>query len=591
MIKKILVLSCLALVISQCEPAEDSTGAQFEQLLENYYEEGVRLDPIEAMSFGDARYTDRFPNLLSQDYADSLREYYRTYREKVSAFEDAQLNETQRMSKAVLEWECTINLETLEFDKYRYLPIDQMWSVNLYMGQLASGTNAQPFNSVEDYRNWLSRVDEYLEWLQTAEANMREGMKKGYVLPKSLIRKVIPQMEAMTGNGGDVENHLFYSPVEQFPDDFSDQEKDELRAAYRDTITNKIIPAYRELHDFMQNEYLPAGRETSGIAGIPNGEAYYRHQIKKYTTTDMTADEIHQLGLDEVKRISAEMEKVKEQIGYEDDLQSFFDYVRTNPELMPYDSPDEVIAHFQEIHDRVKPNVDSLFSVKPETPFEIRRTEAFREKSASAEYNPGSMDGTRPGIFYVPVPNASEYNVYGDESLFLHEAIPGHHYQISLTQENDQLPEFRKALWYSGYGEGWALYAESLGKELGLYTDPYQYFGMLSAEMHRAIRLVVDTGLHSRGWTREQAIQYSLDHEAASEAGITSEIERYMANPGQALSYKIGQIKIRELREKARTRLADEFDIRAYHAEVLETGCIPLSLLEEKINNWIAENE
>lgn len=239
------------------------------------------------------------------------------------------------------------------------------------------------------------------------------------------------------------------------------------------------------------------------------------------------------------------------------------------------------------MHATMKPKVDELFSLQPKTPFEVRRTETFREKSASAEYNPGSLDGTRSGIFYTPIPDASKYNVYSDESLFLHEAIPGHHFQISLTQESTELPQFRKTLWYSAYGEGWALYTESLGKELGLYTDPYQYFGMLGAEMHRAVRLVVDTGIHTKGWTREEAITYCLDNEAESEAGITSEIERYMAMPGQALSYKIGQLKIRELRAKATAELGEKFDIREFHKQVLETGCIPLALLEDKINTWI----
>jgi uncharacterized protein (DUF885 family) len=305
----------------------------------------------------------------------------------------------------------------------------------------------------------------------------------------------------------------------------------------------------------------------------------------------MTADEIHQLGLSEVARILAEMEKVKTEVGFEGTIIEFFDFVRNNKELMPFTTPEQVVANFNNIHERMKPQIEKLFDIKPKTPFEVRRTEAFREKSASAEYNPGSLDGTRPGIFYTPIPDATAYNTFSDEALFLHEAIPGHHYQISLTQESTELPEFRKTLWYSGYGEGWALYTESLGKELGLYEDPYQYFGMLGMEMHRAIRLVVDTGMHTKGWTREQAIQYSLENEAESEASITSEIERYMANPGQALSYKIGQLKIRELRAKAEKELGNKFDIRQFHNQVLETGCVPLALLEDKINNWITANK
>jgi len=338
----------------------------------------------------------------------------------------------------------------------------------------------------------------------------------------------------------------------------------------------------------MKNEYLPAGRKTSGFDALPNGKALYDYNIKYYTTTEMTADEIHQLGLREVERISQEMEKIKEQVGFKGDLKSFFNDVRLNKKLMPFTKPEEVIANFNKIHETMKPNLKKLFDLTPKTAFEVRRTEAFREASASAEYNPGLANGSRPGIFYVPVPNARTYNIVSDESLFLHEAIPGHHYQVSLQQENKSLPEFRKNLWYSAYGEGWALYSESLGKELGLYTDPYQYFGMLSAEMHRAIRLVVDTGLHSKGWSREKAIQYSLDHEAESEESITAEIERYMAAGGQALSYKIGQLKIRELRTKTEKELGAKFDIKEFHNLVLESGCVPLKLLEDKVNDWIA---
>jgi uncharacterized protein (DUF885 family) len=303
----------------------------------------------------------------------------------------------------------------------------------------------------------------------------------------------------------------------------------------------------------------------------------------------MTADEVFALGQQEVDRITTEMEAIKEQVGFEGDLHAFFEHLRNKRELMPYTKAEDVVAHFNEIHERMKPNLEKLFDKKPKTPFEVRRTEAFREVSASAEYNPGSMDGTRPGIFYVPVPDAASYNILSDEDLFLHEAIPGHHYQISLQQENDSLPEFRKLLGNSAYIEGWALYTESLGKELGLYTDPYQEFGMLSAEMHRAIRLVVDAGMHTQGWTREQAIGYSLEHEAETEASIVAEIERYMAIPGQALSYKIGQLKIRELRNKAEAAMGENFDAGEFHNEVLESGCLPLDLLETKIDAWIGD--
>lgn len=596
MIKKTFFLLCMALVFTMCKKEKPVTVEQppkevstdFNTMLDAYYEEGLELDPIQATFAGDNRYNDQFINALLEEVVNKKKTYFTNYKEKINQFKDADLSKTEQMTKAILLWECDINLEGFTYHS-DYFPIDQMWTVNLMMGQLASGAGAQPFKTLVDYKNWLQRLEGYLAWMNSAETKMRDGIKEGYVLPKTLITKVLPQLEALTTT--DLEKHLFYSPIKNFPKDFSEEDTKMLTELYSVMLTEKIIPAYKKLHEFMSTDYMKAGRDTSGISDIPKGADFYNYQIKKYTTTNMTADDIHVLGLAEVARISAEMEEIKKEVGYKKDLKSFFNQVRTRKELMPFTSPEQVITHFNKIHERMKPQIEKLFDVKPKTAFEVRRTEAFRENSASAEYNPGSLDGTRPGIFYTPIPDATKYNIYSDESLFLHEAIPGHHYQISLTQESDVLPKFRKTLWYSGYGEGWALYSESLGKELGLYTDPYQYFGMLGAEMHRAVRLVVDTGIHAKGWSREKAIRYSLDHEAESEAGIISEIERYMANPGQALSYKIGQLKIRELRAKAETILGDSFDIRQFHNQVLETGCVPLALLEDKINGWIEESK
>ncbi len=580
---------CLVMLVACGGETKKERNAQpaISEVFEAYYQEGLKLNPINATFAGDSRYNDTIPNFLSEGYKSRLREFYKKYRTKMAEYKDKGLSESEQLSKAILEWDCTVNLNGLSFEDHT--PVDQMWSFNLMMGQLAGGSSAQPFNTVRDYQNWLSRLEDYTEWLATAEARMKEGVKTGDVLPKSLIKKVLPQLASVAGP--DMEDHLFMSPVKHFPEGFSDREKEDLRTSYSRMIKEKIIPAYEKLYQFMGTEYQGAGRESSGIADTPQGEAYYKHQIKYYTTTEMTAEEIHQLGLKEVARILAEMDKIKEEVGFKGNIKAFFNYVRNKKELMPYTDPQQVLANFNAIHEKMKPQIDKLFDLKPKTSFEVRRTEAFREASASAEYNQGSLDGTRPGIFYVPIPNVAKYNIYSDEDLFLHEAIPGHHFQISLQQENKALPDFRKTLIYSAFAEGWALYSESLGKELGLFTDPYQYFGMLGAEMHRAIRLVVDTGLHSKGWTREEAIQYSLDNEAESEAGITSEIERYMANPGQALSYKIGQLKILELRAKAENELGDAFEIREFHNQVLKSGCLPLALLEDKISAWIAREK
>ncbi|WP_250434044.1 DUF885 domain-containing protein [Hanstruepera flava] len=561
----------------------------FKIMLDTYYEDGLKLNPVSATFSGDNRYNDQYPNSLSEDYKSKTKAYYTKYASLLEEFPDSTLSKTEQMSKAVLKWECDIALEGFNYLHREYMPIDQMWSPHLSVGQLASGAGAQPFKTVEDYNNWLKRLDGYIAWLQSAKEKMAEGSEKGYVLPQSLIVKVLPQLES--GTIEDLEQHLFYKPILNMPESFSDEDKTEITQAYTKKITENLIPAYKDIYQFMKTDYLNLGRESSGISSTPQGEAFYNYMIKRFTTTNMTADEIHNLGLSEVERISAEMEKVKTQVGFEGDLKAFFDFVRNNNELMPFNDPQEVIDNFNAIHETMKPQIEKLFDLKPKTPFEVRRTEAFREVSASAEYNQGSLDGTRPGIFYVPIPDVENYNTFSDEALFLHEAIPGHHYQISLQQEDQDLPQFRKTLWYSAYGEGWALYSESLGKELGLYMDPYQYFGMLGMEMHRAIRLVVDTGMHTKGWTREQAIQYSLDHEAESEASIISEIERYMAMPGQALSYKIGQLKIRALRAKAETELGTNFDIKEFHNQVLSVGCVPLALLEDNINVWIAENK
>ena len=593
--KKIFLPLLLLTILVSCknEPKKtnennSSSNEKFNTMLKSYFEEEAKLKPLAATARGDERYNNSFPNILSDDYVQESKAHYLKFQNQLKNFDDADLSESEKMNKEVLNWECEINLKGYEF-RQDYFPIDQMWSVNLYMGQFASGTSAQPFKTVKDYQNWLQRVDEYLVWMASAKAKMKEAMTLGYVLPKALIVKMIPQFEAIAKS--DLTSNLFYSPIKTLPKTFSEKEKKELTTAYSDMVQNQIIPAYNDMYLFLKSDYLKNGRTSSGVSDIFKGREFYDYQIKKYTTTTLTANEIHQIGLKEVARILSEMEKVKTEVGFKGDLKAFFNDLRTNKKLMPFTEPQQVIDHFYAIQEKMKPQLEQLFDVEPKAKFEVRRTEAFRENSSSAEYLNGSIDGTRPGIFYVPVPDAKTYNTLCDEALFLHEAIPGHHYQCSLQQENQDLPDFRKTLDYSGYTEGWALYTESLGKELGLYTDPYQYFGMLSMEMHRAIRLVVDTGLHSKGWTRAQAIQYSLDNEAETEDSIVSEIERYMANPGQALSYKIGQLKIRELRAKATKVLGDKFDIKEFHNQVLTTGSIPLYLLEGKIDNWIDSNK
>lgn len=582
--KKIIVfaLALSSLLFVNCKKEGSMQG--FKSLTESYFKEKNELNPLDATLNGFNDYNDQLQLEMTDSYRKKQGDFFNKYEKELSTIDLESLSAEEKISYEIIKWETSIGKELLKQES-NLMPIQQFWGTHLTMTQFASGSSAQPFKTEKDYRNFLKRIDTYGVWLDSAMVYMKKGIQKGMILPKALTEKVIPQFEEQVTPK--VEDNLFYSAVKMMPNNFSPELKDALINDYAKVINEKLMPRYKKMAEFLKTEYLPASRATSGIGSLPNGKDLYAAYVKQWTTTDLKPEEIHELGLKEVARLKAEMEKVKEQVGFKGTIVEFFDYVRNRKELMPFKKPEEVIANFEAIHKKIKPNVDKLFSLQPKTAFEVRRTEEFRENTASAEYVQGTVDGTRPGVFYVPIPDVAKYNYYGDEDLFLHEAIPGHHFQISLQQENQQLPDFRKFNWFGAYGEGWALYTESLGKELGLYNDPYQYFGMLGNEMHRAVRLVVDTGLHSKGWTREQAIKYSLDNEAESEASITSEIERYMAIPGQALSYKIGQLKIMELRKKAQQQLKDKFDIKVFHQKVLESGVMPLALLENKINNWI----
>lgn len=592
-------LLLLILVFASCiqEDSKTSAAHSIATIFEEYYQFKDRINPIEATKGGNFQYNDYIANYISDTYQRDLISEYTTFLERLAQIDSTQLSEADLLSMKVMQWDCEVKLEGLQnplvittspiynLPSFELTPLIQVQSLHLYVAQLGAGGSVHPFKTIKDYEDWLKRLDDYIAFLDTSIANMKEGMSKNIVLPKVLTEKTIVQLEEFITRP--VDSHLFYRPIQQMPEAIAQSDRDRLSELYKNLIESRLRPKYIELKQFLVEEYLPVCRTTSGIGALPNGEETYNYLIKLHTTTNLTADEIHTLGKREVARILEEMEEAKNQIGFKGDIKAFFEFIRNSPEQMPFLEPQGVIDNFNQIKERINDKLDKVFELKPKADFVVRRTEAFREASASAEYVPGTKDASRPGIFYVPIPNVSKYNKFADEALFLHEAIPGHHCQLSLQQENNTLPEFLHPESLGVFVEGWALYAESLGKELGLYDDPIQYFGMLSMEMHRAIRLVVDTGMHSKGWTREQAIQYSLDHEAESEASIISEIERYMATPGQALSYKMGQITIRALRTQAEDRLGAQFDVRAFHSQVLNSGSLPLVLLERKIENWI----
>ncbi|WP_282049392.1 DUF885 domain-containing protein [Maribacter aquivivus] len=596
-----LWLLLFVVVISSCKESskqeQPATTKPIAEVFAEFYEFKKSINPIEATKAGFSAYNDTIADYISDDYILHLKDRYTYFLEELGQYNATNVSAADYMSMRVMQWDCTVKLEGVmnpivtvaspiyDLPNFELMPLFQIQSLHLYVAQLAGGTSVQPFKSIEDYNNWLSRLEDYLVFLETSIEKMKIGMDKGVVVPKALTLKMLPQIQSFIDVP--LEENLFYQSIMNFPDGLSDVDMDILQSNYEDFIQEKLTPKYVELNQFLTEVYLPACRNTDGLLDLPNGKETYQYLIKLHTTTNMNADEIHELGLSEVARISKEMEAVKNEIGFKGDLKSFFNSLRNKKELMPFSKPEQVIESFNAINDRIALRIDSLFALTPKAGFNVRRTEAFREASASAEYVPGSKDGSRAGIFYVPIPDVKSYNMVHDEALFLHEAIPGHHFQLSLQQENKNLPEFLHPESMGVFVEGWALYAESLGKELGIYTDPYQYFGMLSMEMHRAIRLVVDTGIHAKGWSREKAIQYSLDNEAESEESIIAEIERYMATPGQALSYKIGQLKIRELRTQAEKALGDKFNIREFHSQILDSGSLPLVLLEEKITNWI----
>jgi len=584
--KNIALTLLLFLAFSTKNNAQTTTkNTELHQLFENYYQDRLKLFPLSATSAGDDRYNDQLYNDGSQEFLKQTHELYSKYLRELNKFKPQTLIAGDRISYLILRDMLNRELEAEQFHRER-MPFAQFFSLPLTMGQLGNGKGNQPFKTVKDYDNWLQRIEKFTVWTDTTIANFRKGMKDGMVLPKALVVKMVPQMESLAQT--DETKCIFYGPIQNFPATFSAEEKARLTAAYKEAINTKLIPCYKKLATFFGGDYLAAARTTSGINALPNGDAMYQNNINYFTTTRATATEIHEMGLIEVKRITSEMQALKNKMGFKGTLKELFDYMQTDKQFMPYKTAKEVLDANNAVLTKINPYLSKYFSVAPKTPFEIREVEAFRAAAAAPQYNASSADGKRPGIYYIPIVDATKINTtnFALEATFIHEAIPGHHYQISLMQENKSLPMFRRFASFPVFSEGWALYVESLGEELGCYTDPYQKMGAYGNEIHRAIRLVVDTGLHTGEMTREEAIQYMMENEAIAERTATAEIERYMAMPGQALAYKTGELKIKELRDKYKMRLGNKFSLRAFHDALLQGGSMPLSILELYMEDW-----
>lgn len=580
------IFCCSLLTLAANRSLAQSADASLQKIFDDYHEQYLILFPLEATNFGDSRYNDQLQINISADFLAKEQFFYRQTLERLQAVDQDAASETPKLMAEILQYELKTRLAKFAFG-FERIPFNQFEGLPLTFAQLGSGASSQPFKTVKDYDNWLHRIDAFAIWAQVAIARFREGMASQYVLPKVLVAKMVDQMLDKTIVNDDATQSLFYGPITKLPPDFDEADQTRLAAAYRSAISEKVMPAYRQLGEFLRDEYLPVCRDSTGISALEGGRQQYQYWVGYWTTTALTPDEIFALGEQEVARITAEMEAVKREMNFSGSLVEFFEYLRSDPQFKPFKTPEDVLDFFGNVQTKLEPQLKRAFLRSPRTPFEIRRTESFREKTASAEYMPGSADGSRPGIFYCPIPDATQYNVTsGMESLFLHEALPGHHYQISLQQENQELPQFARFLWYGAYGEGWALYCESIGQELGLYRDARQKIGALGDEMHRAIRLVVDVGMHWKGWTREQAIEYMMSHEPIAEEGAVAEIERYMAFTAQALSYKIGQLKIQQLRRDCEQRQGGSFSLPAFHDQVLKNGCMPLSVLERRLETW-----
>jgi uncharacterized protein (DUF885 family) len=552
-------------------------------------EANLRRNPIQALFRGDPRYADQFGDYISDRYFAAEKAAAEADLAALAHIDRTKLSADDRISYDVFKWQTALNLKGFEPALLKpsvERPIDHFFGFQVVMPDLSSGEGAAPFKTAADYRNNLKRLDGYIVWMDRAIGRMREGMRDGIVQPKLIMRNVVDQLDALIGQG--VEGSTFYKPVTKFPADIPAAEQARLKADYAAFIRDRLIPAHVRLRDFIRTEYLPRARDSVGLSQMPGGAALYRYLAESNTTTTMAPEQIHQLGLREVDRIHGEMEKAKAAAGFKGSLQQFAEFLRTDKRFAPA-SPEAMRTAFFDIDKRVLAVVGRDFSVVPRSALEIRAEPPYKEKtSAGGEYQGGTPDGSRPGIFYYNAYDLPSRYTWGFETLFLHEGIPGHHFQISLAQENEKLPAFQRFGGNTAFAEGWALYAESLGYELGFFTDPYQNYGHLNDEILRAMRLVVDTGIHTKGWSRDRAIAYMLENSAMSKTDATAEVERYIAIPGQALAYKVGQLTIRRLRTRAEQALGRKFDVREFHAQVLMSGALPMAVLERKIDDWIA---
>lgn len=548
-------------------------------LFHDYWEDLLKHNPEFASTIGDLRYNDQTSDYSVEAINDGLAREQR-FELRLAAIDPTGFTDQEKISQELLLRQFDEDQQATEFKEWE-MPLTQMDGIHAQYPRLVAELS---FNTVKDYDDWIARLHALPHAFDQVTTDMEIGMDDHRVPPKYLLLKALEQVKQLANQKS--EDSPLALPLKHFPASISATEQARIRTETLDAISKEVLPAYTRFARFLEVSYIPAGRDKPGIDALPDGARYYQFLIKRTTTTNLTAAQIHQIGLDEVGKDEAEMTAIAQKLGFKD-LVSFRASLKTNPKLHPA-SADALIAAYKSYLGPMQARLPELFGTLPKAPFEVAQVPDYAAKtSPPAYYEPGTPDGSRPGRLFIDTYDATDRNLYSVEAIAYHEGIPGHHLQISIQQELQDVPEFRKFEQYTAYTEGWAFYAEHLGKDIGLYQDPYSDYGRLENETWRAIRLVVDTGVHSEGWTRDQMVQYFRAHSAIDEPTIQSEVDRYIAWPSQALAYKIGQLKILELRDRAKKALGDKFDIRAFHDQVVDSGALPLDVLERRIDAWL----
>jgi prolyl oligopeptidase len=577
--KKIMIALCY-LMMAAMGAAQAENSADFQALLDEHWEWALSNSPEMASRLGDRRYNqewnDQSLDAIEQRHKDTREFLRRTY-----AIDRNALPAEEQLNYELFRRQLQDQVDSHEFQGY-LLPFSQRGGVQ----NLNNLTNQLRLVTVQDYDDWLARlgkIDKVID--QTIELAER-GRKTGVVSPRILMDRIPDQIAVQLVEFA--ADSPFFKPFENLPESFAAAERERLRAAATEIIEDTVLPAYRELDRYFNKKYLPAARDSIGLSELPNGNAWYEYLARSFTTTRMTPDEIHRLGLEEVSRIRGEMEQIIQEVEFDGSFADFLVYLRTDPQFY-FDNPDDLYDAYLATSKRIDPELVKLFGKLPRMPYGVKPIpESIAPDTTTAYYSRPAADGSRAGIYWVNLYRPEVRPKYEIEVLSVHEAMPGHHLQIALQQELDGMPNFRRFMGFTAFVEGWGLYSERLGYDLGLYQDPYSRFGQLTYDMWRAVRLVVDTGMHYKGWTRQQAIDFFKDNAAKAEYDIVNEIDRYILMPGQALAYKIGQLKIVQIRERAAIQLGEDFDIRTFHDELLGAGALPLDLLEQRMDRWLA---